>query len=67
MSETRYSPTIPGTTGNHRRAARFDWTDGHIGITAMPHTGDDPIDRVLLTPGQWAALLAFVQKQKARP
>lgn len=55
---TYYSDEIKGTRGNHDLPAKFDLTDGYLGIT---QTGD----RVLLSPKQVKALTEFVEKNGA--
>lgn len=58
---TVYSRRESGDTGNHRRAVRFDVTDGYVGITE--YGGDDGtivLERVLLSPKQWFALKRFM-------
>lgn len=60
---TKYSEQVEGNTGNHKLPARFDMTDGYLGIT---QTEGDRTDRVLLSPKQVAELLAFVGKSKRK-
>jgi hypothetical protein len=57
---TYYSPNVPGSPGNFNHRAQFDYTDGYIGITALP-------DRVLLSPAQYRVLVAFVVACAPRP
>lgn len=59
---TRYSEKIAGDRGNHGRAARFDLTDGYLGVTQTE--GCAVKDRVLLSPAQVKELLTFVGHQK---
>lgn len=60
MATTCYSPAIPGNEGNHEWPVEFDWTDGYIGIV-QPQDGR--LDRVLLSPAQVKALVAFVKNR----
>ena len=56
--DTTYSKKFGGARGNHGWEAEFDLTDGYLGITQL---GDGRVkDRVLLSPGQVRALVAFV-------
>lgn len=57
-----YSNELKGAKGNFNQPARFDMSRGFLGITQKTEAG---IDRVLLSPGQVRALVAFVQKSKA--
>lgn len=59
---TRYSDTIKGSRGNFDWLARFDLTNGHLGITQFE--GDAVKDRVLLSPAQVQELLNFISKKK---
>lgn len=54
---TYYSKEIAGTSRNHGWSASFDFTDGYIGINQSK-------DRVLLSPAQFNALIAFVREGK---
>ena len=60
--DTHYSERVRGARGNYDWAARFDLTDGYLGITQFE--GDAVKDRVLLSPAQVQALLDFVGKKK---
>jgi hypothetical protein len=60
--DTTYSDEVPGARGNYGWPATFDLTDGYLGITQFE--GDTVKDRVLLSPRQVAALVAFVSKRK---
>lgn len=60
---TDYSKRIAGDAGNHRRGAQFDVTDGYVGITAFEGRTVDA--RVLLSPKQMQALVAFIAEAKA--
>lgn len=60
--QTQYSAPHKGNRGNHRLAVRFDKTDGYVGISQFedaPLSGRT-MDRVLLTPQQVRALVAFL-------
>lgn len=54
---TRYGERIPGAPANFGLAVRFDRTDGYVGISQYD---DGTIERVLLSPKQVEALLAFL-------
>jgi hypothetical protein len=56
--ETVYSAPIPGDAGNYQWRVRFDRTGGYLGITQ--YEGDMFKERVLLSPAQVKALLAFL-------
>lgn len=58
--ETVYSFSFRGDRGNFGHAVKFDATDGYIGISQL-RGGNDCIDRVLLTPSQFEALVKFVK------
>jgi hypothetical protein len=62
--DTRYSEKVPGTTGNHYWTVRFDETDGFVGL--VQDIGGGVIQRVLLSPEQFAALTAFVGAKKRK-
>lgn len=53
---TYYSAVIKGTRGNYGMPVRFDKTDGYIGINQLT-------DRILLSPAQVKALIAFIEKK----
>lgn len=59
---THYSEKIEGNRGNHNFQARFDLSDGYLGITQWD--GESLTDRVLLTPKQVQELIEFVGKKK---
>lgn len=52
---TTYSEKIAGERGNHDLPARFDVTDGFLGITQNDA-------RVLLSPKQARELTAFIRR-----
>lgn len=58
---TTYSEKIKGEPRNHDRPARFDLTDGFLGITQ--NCGIE-IDRVLLSPKQIRELISFIKTHK---
>lgn len=60
---TRYSTTVQGNSRNHGLPMQADLTDGYLGITQSQAMG---CDRVLLTPTQVKALLAFLATRRAR-
>lgn len=56
------SKKFPGDRGNFDWEAQFDLTDGYLGLTQ--DQGDpNGLQRVLLSPGQKRALLAFLKEQ----
>lgn len=59
---TRYSEKLKGARGNYNWAARFDITDGYLGITQFD--GEAVKDRVLLSPAQVQELLEFLGSRK---
>lgn len=59
--ETVYSETVKGHARNWRRDARFDKTDGFIGISMFEDGKCD--DRVLLSPQQIRELFKFVGRR----
>lgn len=63
---TVYSDDVPGQCGNYGWAARFDWTGGYVGIDQWSPRGTNT-ERVLLSPNQVRALLAFVEKNNRNP
>ena len=63
---TKYSPDITGDDGNYRLAVRFDRTGGYVGITQRDPTLGRTLDRVLLSPAQVKALVAFVAPRRMR-
>ena len=63
---THYSQEVPGTPMNHGFVVRFDLTDGYLGVSQR---GRDSTwtNRVLLSPDQIQALLAFVRLKPEAP
>jgi len=62
---TYYSEKIKGSPANHNWQARFDVTDGYVGINQ--YDGETLNDRVLLSPAQVRQLIKFVtEKKKSR-
>jgi hypothetical protein len=61
---TDYSERVEGEMRNHEHTCRFDVTDGFIGITQFEGDGTQVTDRVLLSPRQFTALLAFLKRAK---
>ena len=59
---TRYSDEIPGARGNYKWPARFDLTDGFLGISQSEN--GKVKDRVLLSPQQVQEMIAFVGGRK---
>ena len=57
---THYSEKLDGEPANHNLVARYDITDGLLGVTQWD--GDTVKDRVLLSPNQVKELLAFVAR-----
>lgn len=64
---TEYSDEVDGDDGNHKAAARFDWTGGYVGISMKDAATGTWCDRVLLTPSQVVALKQFVRDMRASP
>ena len=63
MSDTtRYSKPVPGDKGNYHWTAKFDMTDGYVGITQV-EVGQT-LARVLLSPRQMHALIDFWRSRK---
>ena len=58
---THYSDPIAGERSNHNWGVRYDWTDGILGVTQRDDNGAFK-DRVLLSPTQVRALLAFIKE-----
>lgn len=58
-----YSDKVAGDERNHGFAQKFDYHDGYIGIQQFD--GERVTDRVLLSPAQWRALVAFMRETKA--
>jgi hypothetical protein len=63
-STTTYSEKVKGARGNYGWLARFDLTDGYLGITQFE--GEKVKDRVLLSPAQVQELLNFIGSKKTR-
>lgn len=62
---TYYSERIKGERGNYNWPARFDLTNGFVGVTQFD--GDEVKDRILLSPKQVRELNAFLgQKRTSR-
>jgi hypothetical protein len=57
-----YSKKIKGARGTYNWPARFDWTDGFVGITQFKDNRNS--QRVLLTPAQVAKLVKFIKECK---
>lgn len=57
-----YSERVKGERANHGHTCRFDVMDGFVGITQFEGDTDQVTDRVLLSPRQWAALVAFLKR-----
>ena len=62
---TTYSEKIPGNSGNYHWSATFENIGGFIGIT-QEHFITGSVERVLLSPRQVKALIAFVTKRRPR-
>ena len=62
--EIRYSDKIKGDSGNYNWQIRLDADRGYLGITQWIDGGE--IERVLLSPKQLDALLAFLRENKRR-
>jgi hypothetical protein len=58
---TDYSARVTGERQNHGHTARFDVTDGFVGITQFKGDSTTVINRVLLSPTQWRALTVFLE------
>lgn len=57
---TKYSHPITGTTTTHNLTARFDMTDGCLGISQWEGTEIKDAERVLLSKAQVKALIGFL-------
>jgi len=58
-----YSDTFNGERGNYHWPVRFDMSGtGYLGVTQFTANGS-PKERVLLSPRQVKALLAFVRER----
>ena len=65
--ETEYSDEYAGDERNYGLAVRFDQSDdGYVGISQNQMSGRQSMDRVLLSPAQVRALLAFVRPVSLR-
>ena len=62
MADTRYSKRIKGAPSNWNLAARFDLTEGHLGIVNFD--GPKVTDRVLLSPEQVRELRKFLRERR---
>jgi hypothetical protein len=60
---TYYSETIEGHSRNFDLGARFDMSDGFLGISQKE--GDKWTERVLLSPAQVQALQNFIAEQRS--
>jgi hypothetical protein len=61
---THYSRDINGEFRNYHWSVRFDITDRYLGIS---QTHDDgTVERVLLSPKQVTAMLAFLKSHKRK-
>jgi hypothetical protein len=60
---TYYSDKVKGARGNYNWLARYDLTDGYLGISQIE--GDKVKDRVLLSPKQVKELIEFAQREPA--
>lgn len=63
---TKYSRLVAGTATNHNLTARFDLTDGILGITQRDPGDKRSIDRVLLSKEQVKEMLQFLNGRKQR-
>jgi hypothetical protein len=61
---TTYSEKIKGARGNYGWLARFDLTNGYLGITQFD--GEKVCDRALLSPTQVQELLEFIGSRKSK-
>lgn len=59
----KYSEPIPGTKGNYNWSVRFDSNRGYLGISQTREADVGGSQRILLSPKQVKALLAFVGKE----
>lgn len=62
---TKYSRLVGGTRANHNLSARFDLTDGFLGITQFD-SNTKKSERVLLNRKQVAEMLQFINGKKQR-
>jgi len=63
---THYSDYIEGADGNYGWLVRFDKTRGFIGITQSREKSWADVERVLLSPAQFKALIEFVSPLPAK-
>ncbi len=61
---TTYSPEISGRDHCYDWPVRFDRSGGYIGITQTTDLEHDPIQRVLLSRSQVAALRKFLEPRR---
>lgn len=61
--EIKYTEKLKGDDGNYDWVARLDLDRGYLGVTQWVDNGK--IERVLLSPAQVDALLAFVRANNA--
>lgn len=59
--QTRYSDKIEGNRGNFNWSAKYDLTNGYLGLTQAE--GDEVKDRVLLSPAQVKELTEFIERK----
>ena len=60
---TSYSAEFKGTERNYHMTARFDLSDGYVGISQRD--SDGRLERVLLSPSQVRELIRFVSVKHA--
>lgn len=60
----KYSSEIPGRDHCYQWPVRFDSERGYLGVTQTTDNDDGPIERVLLSRSQVAALLTFLGAQR---
>lgn len=63
---THYSDMVVGERRNYNRAARFDYTDGFVGISEFNEIDGPVRQRVLLSTDQVVKLLEFLKEQRQR-
>lgn len=61
---TRYSQSVRGIRANHNLTARFDLTDGLLGVSQWEGDTIARVDRVLLSRRQVRVLLEFVRGRR---
>jgi hypothetical protein len=68
--EIQYSDELVGDARNYHRNARFDFSDGYLGLTQWEGRrgplGYRNLQRVLLSPAQVLALRQFITPRKPR-